>query len=93
MAFRLSQKADRDLFDIYLKGVEQFGILQADTYAAGLTEAFHFLAEFPRAARERTELSPPMRILRYKSHLIFYIIDDEDVFIVRIRHGHEDWLN
>jgi toxin ParE1/3/4 len=43
-------------------------------------------------ARERLEITPPVRIHPFRSHLIVYIVDDNnDVFIVRIRHEHEDW--
>ena len=50
------------------------------------------LSENPRIARERLEISPPVRIHPFHSHLIVYMVDDNnDIFIIRIRHGHEDW--
>jgi len=50
------------------------------------------LSENPHMARERLEITPPVRIHPFRSHLIVYIVDDNnDVFIVRIRHEHEDW--
>lgn len=70
-----------------------FGLDQADKYHEGLTAAFAFLADYPRAARVRFEITPPVRAYRYKSHMIIYEIDDNDaVIILRVRHGHEDWL-
>lgn len=43
-------------------------------------------------ARERQELSPPMRIHPFKAHLVVYHIEEDgDVLIVRVRHGYEDW--
>ena len=92
MRYRLSRLADQDFDEIYTRGAELFGVDQADEYAAGLTRVFEFLASFPRAARERIEANPPVRAHPYKSHLIVYIIDNEEIVIVRIRHGHEDWL-
>lgn len=45
-------------------------------------------------ACEWDELLPPLRIHRFRAHLVVYRIDaDDEVFIVRVRHGHEDWVN
>jgi plasmid stabilization system protein ParE len=38
------------------------GVNQADRYHQGLEETFRFLAEFPNAARLRTETAPPVRV-------------------------------
>ncbi|MBC8518911.1 MAG: type II toxin-antitoxin system RelE/ParE family toxin [Gammaproteobacteria bacterium] len=38
-------------------------------------------------------LRSPVRIHPIQSHITIYTIsDDGNVFIIRIRHGHEDWL-
>jgi toxin ParE1/3/4 len=69
-----------------------FGVAQADRYIEGLLNALDMIADFPAAARLRTELQPPIRAYPYKSHLILYDLDATgDVLVVRIRHGHEDW--
>jgi len=45
-------------------------------------------------ACEWDELLPPLRIRRFRAHLVVYRIDaNDEVFIVRVRHGHEDWVN
>ncbi len=92
MGYTLSRKAEEDIIAIFLHGVEQFGIKQAECYHDLLESTFGFLAEHPAAARERPEISPPVRVHPIKSHLIFYTIDEyEDIFIIRIRHSREDW--
>ncbi len=69
-----------------------FGAAQADRYIGGLLGALDLIADFPAAARLRTELKPPIRAYPYKSHVILYDIDATgDVLVVRIRHGHEEW--
>jgi len=45
--FRLTRAAADDLTTIFLKGIEQFGLPQADTYHEGLGAIFAFLAEYP----------------------------------------------
>jgi len=92
MAYTLSRKAEDDLVEIYIAGASQFGVEQADHYHGKIERMFGLLSENPRMAHERFEISPPVRIHPYQSHLIVYTVDDnDDIFIVRIRHGHEDW--
>lgn len=74
--YRLDRAAADDLVAIYVAGVDWFGLTQADRYHDGLTATFAFLAEYPRAARERKEISPPVRAFRYKAHLIVYELDE-----------------
>jgi toxin ParE1/3/4 len=91
--YSLTQAAAKDISDIFIAGLAMFGLDQADKYHEGLTATFAFLADYPRAARVRFEITPPVRAYRYKSHMIIYEIDDDDaVIILRVRHGHEDWL-
>jgi len=91
MAYRLSRKAEADLLDIYRAGVEAFGRDQAERYFATLETTFDFLAEYPRAARERLEITPPVRVHPCRAHMIIYVIEGADIFILRLRHGREDW--
>ncbi len=91
MAFRLSLKAEDDLVDIYLTGVRTFGQVKADRYYLDLQDTCDFLSRFPQAARERTEIEPPVRIHPHKAHVIVYVVLNDDVLILRIRHGSEDW--
>lgn len=91
VAYSLTKAARQDIIGIYLQSEERFGEAQADRYLAGLHEMFAFLAENPRAARERIEFAPPVRIHSYKAHLIVYEIERDDILILRLRHGHEDW--
>ncbi|PTS74308.1 plasmid stabilization protein ParE [Sphingomonas sp. HMWF008] len=90
---RLSKQARIDARAIYTRSAELFGTHQADAYAEGLNRTFRFLADHPRAARERVEIRPPIRAFAYKSHLILYVIEGQDILILRIRHAHEDWLS
>lgn len=91
MTLRFSRRALDDLQAIYRHGVHQFGETQATAYQRALHEAFRFIAEFPEANRLRTEFIRPYRIQRHEAHLIFYRIEKGEVYITRIRHGHEDW--
>ena len=91
MGYRLSRKAEEDIINLYLEGLEQFGDAQAERYHRGLGRVFEFLARHPEAARERQEISPSVRVHRYVSHIVIYKIEDEEVYVLRVRHGSEDW--
>ncbi len=94
MGFRLSLAAEDDVIGIAEEGVRLFGSAQARRYHDELFAIFDLIGSNPRMARERHELSPPMRIHPFRAHLVVYQIEDDgDVLIVRVRHGHEDWAS
>ncbi|ESQ75040.1 type II toxin-antitoxin system RelE/ParE family toxin [Asticcacaulis sp. AC402] len=49
--YRLSLRAETDLLDIFIFGIEQFGVVQAEIYQEQLTHCFELLAESPRLGR------------------------------------------
>jgi len=94
MAYRLSVAAEDDLFSIFVSGVSEFGIFQAERYYERLEACFDFLEENPRASHLRLEISPPVRVYRMGTHAVVYLVDENNnVLILRVRHSHEDWLS
>ncbi len=94
MAYILSVKAEEDILHILVESMRLFGLGQAEKYHLGMEQTFQFLAASPKAARERTEINPPVRIHPYGSHMIVYVIQPSgDAFILRVRHGREDWIS
>jgi len=72
----------------------QFGLDQADRYHEAMAATFDFLAEYPRATRQREEIDGPVRVYPYKMHVIVYELEPDDtVVVLRVRHGREDWLS
>lgn len=60
---------------------------------ARLAEALELLAAHPLIARERQDLTPPVRVHPCGPHVIIYVVEpDATVLVVRVRHGQEDWL-
>lgn len=91
--YALSRKAEEDIIEIFLQGIENFGLQQAERYHSTLEKSFRFLAENPQAAHLRMEITPPVRVHPVESHIIIYTTNSESkVFIIRVRHCHEDWL-
>ena len=94
MTYSLSQKADEDIIAVYIEGFRKFGATQAEKYHTELEQTFQLLSRSPKLARERIEITPPVRIHPYRSHIIIYTIDEKNnIFILRIHHGREDWKN
>ena len=97
MAYKLTREAEDDIIHTYLEGVRLFGAAQAESYHRELEQIFELLAKNPAMARERFEITPPVRIHPHKAHIIVYLSDDAnargDILILRIRHSHEDWVS
>lgn len=91
MAYRLTNAAADDVTAIFARGAAEFGLAQAEKYHAGLERIFEFLAANPRAARERGEFSPPVRLHPFGVHVVVYRIVGDDILVVRVPHGRQDW--
>ena len=93
MSWRLSRAAEDDLIGIWLQGAERHGAAQADRYHDGLGATFELLWAFPEMARERTELTPPLRAHPFGVHVILYLVrPDASILVARVRHKREDWM-
>jgi len=88
--FRLSERAQANLTDIYEFTVRTFGTYQADAYHAGLERTFGLLADFPLIGSAVDEVAPGYRRFRFQSHLIFYTAERGDVVIRAVLHAAMD---
>jgi toxin ParE1/3/4 len=94
MSYKFSRKADEDIINVYIDGVRDYGVAQAEKYHARLEYVFQLLSDTPHLARQRDEITPPVRIHPHESHVIIYTLDEENnVLILRVRGGSEDWKN
>jgi toxin ParE1/3/4 len=91
LGYRTTPAADRDIIVLYIEGVGKFGVRQADRYYGGLIDCFELLAAQPLIARERREFRRPVRIHFHRSHVVVYEATDNDILIVRVLHGRQDW--
>ncbi len=93
MKLRFANAARQDIRAIYLQGEGLFGSRQADAYAAGLRSAFRMIADYPLSNRLRYGSASAVRARPCRSHVILYAVDEAGVLVLRVRHGHEDWLD
>lgn len=88
--YRLQPEAEKDLESIWLYTAKEWGVKQAMSYIDGLEDAFQFVADNPNINRQRLEFMPPVRIHRFKKHLIVYLTDSTQLIVVRVLHTQMD---
>jgi toxin ParE1/3/4 len=87
----ITQSAARfDLRQIYEFSADTFGRRVAEAYLLGLRRTFDRLLEYPFIGAVYPNVTPEMRVILYRSHRIFYRVDDDIVLIVRILHTKRD---
>jgi toxin ParE1/3/4 len=84
--YRLTERADRDIFDIFLCGMQHFGLAQAQQYRDSLTGCFDMLAENPRMGRAADAIATGIWRHEHGSHVILYEERPGDVLILALVH-------
>ena len=82
--YELARAADKDFENIFNFGIDTFGLAQALDYQNGMQQRFVELAEQPAQYAAVEHIRKGYRRCIYKSHSIYYRIQPEHVFIVRI---------
>ena len=97
--YRLSTAAAVDIDEIFVYGIENYGLIRATDYMTGLSGAIEMLCDHPMLGRRADELAMDLRRLEYQTHIVFYQLNRECIHIVRILHDRmdvdgqaEDWL-
>ena len=84
--------ASSDLDAIYRYSVARWGRTQALRYLDEIDQLLQLLAEYPEIGRERTEISPPVRLHPSRSHLVIYRADSDALDLLRLVHARSDWV-
>lgn len=69
--YRLSTQAENEILDIFLYGIERFGLNQARLYKDGMESCFQLLGNNPRMGRSATIVGEGIRRHEHGSHVIF----------------------
>ncbi len=87
-SYTISIKARGDIKSIAKYTIREFGESQSFKYAKGLKQVLGQLANNPDLGRRYVAVKNQMLLrYRYKSHVIFYYIDNKGIFIVRVLNG------
>ncbi|WOE73754.1 type II toxin-antitoxin system RelE/ParE family toxin [Alterisphingorhabdus coralli] len=87
---RLTEEADRDLIDIYLYSLKEFGVQQADRYSDTLMQKLETVAENPSFGSDYSYIRAGLRRYTSVSHAIYYQSLDSGILVLRILHGSMD---
>jgi len=90
VAYRIRQLAQDDLEAIWLYTREQWGIVQADSYLESLILRFDWLAENPELGKPRDDVKSGYFCFPEGMHLIFYIINNNQIEIIGVPHQQMD---
>jgi len=82
--YKLTKRAVTDYENIFIYGVQQFGLQLADTYIEGMETHFSDIAARPYLYRAVDHVRVGYRRSVYRSHAIYYRIEVAGVLIVRI---------
>jgi toxin ParE1/3/4 len=82
----LSNKADEDLARIYVHSFRTFGEAQAERYFLGFRDCLQSLADTPRLGRPAELAMTGLFRHEHAQHIVFYMIEDGGIFVVRILH-------
>ncbi len=91
--YRTTVQADEDIFTLYVEGVRQFGVRQAETYLARLLDCCALLAEQPGLGRRHADLRAPVRVHFHDRHVIAYSEADDGILVIRVLYARADWAN
>lgn len=91
MQLSLTKAAQRDIDKLHAYGIQNFGRSVADDYSRQLLNLLDLLKDNPRMGVERSEFKKITRTLRYRSHMIFYRLNQRGLKIHRILHLSQNW--
>jgi len=86
MSYTLSNKAEKDLRNIYQYTRQTFGKDQAAAYLLGLEECIIETAVNPSIAQKIDDIRPQYKRYLYQHHAIYFLERHSDIFIVRVLH-------
>jgi len=88
--YSLTKAADQDLINIYLRGMEEYGVTQAERYLEFLTSKVEMAAENPSFGADYNDVR--LGLMRYesKAHAIYYKTTPSGILVLRILGGRQD---
>lgn len=88
--FKLSEAAARDIEIILERSMIDFGVRQSEQYYNSLKNCLELLSKNPKMGADAVDIQFCYRRFSHQSHVIFYRINDNGIFIVRILHKRMD---
>ncbi|WP_428028182.1 type II toxin-antitoxin system RelE/ParE family toxin [Altererythrobacter sp.] len=90
MQFRLRAAARYDLADIRLLTADRWSVDRAEDYARAIEQRLRHIRDFPQHYPEKESRYGTFRNAPCGEHLIFYLIGEDVIDVVRILHNRVD---
>ena len=84
--YTLSQKASRDLANIFQYTYKNFNLSQAESYLSELEECFIMLSKKPELAYKIEDIRKDYFRYLFRKHAVYFKVREDDIFIVRVLH-------
>ena len=81
--YRISEKAIEDLENIWIYSSKTWSAEQADRYYKLIVDEIEHLTEYFESGKDISHIEPGYRSSKVKSHLIFYVKDENGVLEVK----------
>ncbi|WP_114432619.1 type II toxin-antitoxin system RelE/ParE family toxin [Phyllobacterium bourgognense] len=85
--YRLTERAETEILEIFLDSIEMFGVIQARRYKDELDYCFKLLAETPHMGRLAETLGSGVRRHEHKSHVILYEQEANGILVLALVPG------
>lgn len=86
-SYQLTGRADADILDVFLYGLTEFGMAQAERYQGILEHTFQLLADNPRMGRAAEVIGAGVRRHECGAHVILYEEATDGVLILAVVHS------
>jgi toxin ParE1/3/4 len=93
LPYVFSKKAVIDLEEIWLYTVEKWSVAQADRYYLLIIDEIDYICKNIDSGKPMDNIRKGYRASKVKSHLIFYLVVNDTVEIIRILHQRIDMEN
>lgn len=84
--FRLTPEAKADLIDIRRFTITQWGSTQSQKYLSELRLTLRMLAAAPSLGRSRLDIGSDVLSFPYVSHVIYYVVHEQQLVVFGVLH-------
>lgn len=83
-SYTLTERAEDDLLNLFLDGIEMFGLIQARRYKDEIERCFQLIASRPLMGRLAPSIGERIRRHAHQSHIILYEEAEDSVLILAV---------
>lgn len=84
--YTLSQKASKDLANIFQYTYKNFTLSQAESYLSELEKCFTMLSNDPKLAHKVEDIRKEYFRYLFRKHAVYFKARENDIFIIRVLH-------